>query len=123
MPGSPVTLSSRNANIEIWILRAFHKDWPTTKEPTETSKQPIRTRYLDHVTGYQPIREHYFLIRSIHARLEIYPSHHIARSRVPRFIVALSNTNTITIHPTNMCYKMTRFLRILNGFGHNSAIS
>eukprot|EP00116_Pleurobrachia_bachei_P014023 sb/3474285/ len=25
----------------------------------ETSKQPIRTRYLDHVTGYQPIREQY----------------------------------------------------------------
>eukprot|EP00116_Pleurobrachia_bachei_P004577 sb/3464839/ len=27
------------------------------KEPTETSKQPIRTRYLGHVTGYQPIRD------------------------------------------------------------------
>eukprot|EP00116_Pleurobrachia_bachei_P007557 sb/3467819/ len=34
-------------------------------EPTETSKQPIRTRYLDHVTGYQPIRDQYFLIRSV----------------------------------------------------------
>eukprot|EP00116_Pleurobrachia_bachei_P011089 sb/3471351/ len=29
-----------------------------------TGKQPIRTRYLSHVTGYKPIREHYFLIRS-----------------------------------------------------------
>eukprot|EP00116_Pleurobrachia_bachei_P015530 sb/3475792/ len=27
----------------------------------ETSKQPIRTRYLGHVTGYQPIRDQYFL--------------------------------------------------------------
>eukprot|EP00116_Pleurobrachia_bachei_P011898 sb/3472160/ len=33
-------------------------------EPTETSKQPIRTRYLGHVTGYLPIRDQYFLIRS-----------------------------------------------------------
>ena len=29
------------------------------------SKQPIRTRYLGHVTGYQPIRDQYFLIQSI----------------------------------------------------------
>eukprot|EP00116_Pleurobrachia_bachei_P001447 sb/3461709/ len=34
-------------------------------KPTETSKQPIRSRYLDHVTGYQPIRDQYFLIRSV----------------------------------------------------------
>ena len=26
----------------------------------DTSKQPIRTRYLGHVTGYQPIRDQYF---------------------------------------------------------------
>eukprot|EP00116_Pleurobrachia_bachei_P003871 sb/3464133/ len=31
------------------------------KEPTDTSKQPIKTRYLGHVTGYQPIRDQYFL--------------------------------------------------------------
>ena len=35
------------------------------QEPTDTSKQPIRTRYLGHVTGYQPIRDQYFLIRSV----------------------------------------------------------
>eukprot|EP00116_Pleurobrachia_bachei_P009775 sb/3470037/ len=29
-----------------------------------TSKQPIRTRYLGHVTGYHPIRDQYFLIQS-----------------------------------------------------------
>ena len=28
---------------------------------SEPSKQPIRTCYLDHVTGYQPIRDQYFL--------------------------------------------------------------
>eukprot|EP00116_Pleurobrachia_bachei_P010824 sb/3471086/ len=35
------------------------------KEPTDTSKQPIRTRYLGQVTGYQPIRDQYFLIRPV----------------------------------------------------------
>eukprot|EP00116_Pleurobrachia_bachei_P016619 sb/3476881/ len=35
------------------------------QEPTETSKQPIRTRYLGHVTGYQPIRDQYSLILSV----------------------------------------------------------
>eukprot|EP00116_Pleurobrachia_bachei_P012299 sb/3472561/ len=37
----------------------------TAHEPTETSKQPIRTRNLGHVTGYHPIRDQYFLIRSV----------------------------------------------------------
>eukprot|EP00116_Pleurobrachia_bachei_P001753 sb/3462015/ len=32
------------------------------REPTDTSKQPIRTRYLGHVTSYQPIRDQYFMI-------------------------------------------------------------
>eukprot|EP00116_Pleurobrachia_bachei_P006873 sb/3467135/ len=31
------------------------------QEPTDTSKQPIRTRQLGHLTGYQPIRDQYFL--------------------------------------------------------------
>ena len=39
----------------------------THQEPTDISKQPIRTRYLGHVTGYQPIRDQYFLIRSVPA--------------------------------------------------------
>eukprot|EP00116_Pleurobrachia_bachei_P015868 sb/3476130/ len=34
-------------------------------EPTDTCKQPITTRYLGHVTGYQPIRDQYFLIWSV----------------------------------------------------------
>eukprot|EP00116_Pleurobrachia_bachei_P004072 sb/3464334/ len=37
----------------------------THQEPTDTSKQPIRTRYLGQVTGYQPIRDQYVLIRSV----------------------------------------------------------
>eukprot|EP00116_Pleurobrachia_bachei_P010115 sb/3470377/ len=53
--------SQPNYNIDILdIILDF-----THQEPTETSKQPIRTRYLGHVTGYQPIRDQYFLIRSV----------------------------------------------------------
>ena len=37
------------------------------QEPTETSKHPIRTGYLDHVTGYQPIMDQYFMVRSVPA--------------------------------------------------------
>eukprot|EP00116_Pleurobrachia_bachei_P014955 sb/3475217/ len=43
----------------------FSKENISLQEPTHTSKQPIRTRYLGHVTGYQPIRDQYFLIRSV----------------------------------------------------------
>eukprot|EP00116_Pleurobrachia_bachei_P013802 sb/3474064/ len=35
---------------------------------------PIRTRYLGHVTGYQLIRDQYFLIRSVHVQNIIFPS-------------------------------------------------
>eukprot|EP00116_Pleurobrachia_bachei_P017069 sb/3477331/ len=42
------------------------------QEPTETSKQPIRTRYLCHVTGYQPIKDQYFLIRSVSTQRDTY---------------------------------------------------
>eukprot|EP00116_Pleurobrachia_bachei_P016425 sb/3476687/ len=35
------------------------------QEPTDTSEKTIRTRYLGHVTGYEPIRDQHFLIRSI----------------------------------------------------------
>eukprot|EP00116_Pleurobrachia_bachei_P012317 sb/3472579/ len=38
---------------------------PFVAEPNEISKKPIRTRYLGHVTGYQPIRDQYFLIRHV----------------------------------------------------------
>eukprot|EP00116_Pleurobrachia_bachei_P009700 sb/3469962/ len=40
------------------------------QEPTEPSKQPIRARYLGHVTGYQPIRDQYLLIRSVPGEAE-----------------------------------------------------
>ena len=36
-------------------------------KPSEPAKQPIRARYLGHVTGYQPITDQQFLIRSVPA--------------------------------------------------------
>eukprot|EP00116_Pleurobrachia_bachei_P002072 sb/3462334/ len=48
------------------------KRYCNNTEPTKTSKQPIRTRYLDHVTGYQPIRGLFHL------------SHHTGVGRRPR---------------------------------------
>ena len=55
------------------------------QEPTRPSKQPIRTCYVGHVTGNQPISDHYFLIRSVHAingraLIYIYPSASLFRS-------------------------------------------
>ena len=35
------------------------------QQPTEPSNQPIRVYYLDHVTGYQPITDQYFLVWSV----------------------------------------------------------
>ena len=39
------------------------------QEPTEPSKQPIRAGHLGHVTGYQPLRDQYFMVRSVPASL------------------------------------------------------
>eukprot|EP00116_Pleurobrachia_bachei_P001908 sb/3462170/ len=46
------------------ILESWDKQFNNfvSQEPTVASKQPIRTRYL---VGYQPIRDQYFLIRSV----------------------------------------------------------
>ena len=41
-----------------------------TLETTELSKQPIKTRYLGHVTGCQPIKGQYLLI---HPQLYLNP--------------------------------------------------
>ena len=48
-----------------WFVFTCKHDLVIVHEPTESSKQPIRTRYLGHVTGYQPIRDQYSLIRSV----------------------------------------------------------
>eukprot|EP00116_Pleurobrachia_bachei_P018776 sb/3479038/ len=45
------------------------------QEPTETSKQPIRTCYLGHVIGYQPIRDQYFHTNRYLLALSVQPKH------------------------------------------------
>eukprot|EP00116_Pleurobrachia_bachei_P016989 sb/3477251/ len=50
-----VTLSGTQNNKTSSLSQAGSSG--TLQEPAETSKQPIRTRYLGHVTGYQPITQ------------------------------------------------------------------
>ena len=50
-----------------WYLSSTAENHSTEQRPTESSKQPIRNRYLGHVTGYKPIRDQYFQIRSVPA--------------------------------------------------------
>eukprot|EP00116_Pleurobrachia_bachei_P002404 sb/3462666/ len=54
------------------------------QQPTDTSKQPIKTRYLGHVTGYQPIRDQYFLIRSVPESGPFHPPPQLAQSKQAR---------------------------------------
>eukprot|EP00116_Pleurobrachia_bachei_P013513 sb/3473775/ len=88
-------------------------------EPTETSKQPIRTCYLGHVTGYQPIRDQYFLIRSVpgtennHTKIrydqgDFYGAKNRSHSLCPNNISHTSHTHTIhnifcTVNRINDC--------------------
>eukprot|EP00116_Pleurobrachia_bachei_P010995 sb/3471257/ len=51
--------------LSCFCTRVLH-DHPY-QEPTETSKHIIRTRCLGHVTGFQPIRDQYILIRPVPA--------------------------------------------------------
>eukprot|EP00116_Pleurobrachia_bachei_P004548 sb/3464810/ len=55
-------------------------------EPTDSSKQPIRTRYLDHLSSYQPIRDQYFRSEE-------------AVSLGPRFSALLFSDTPIYAHP------------------------
>eukprot|EP00116_Pleurobrachia_bachei_P006268 sb/3466530/ len=54
---------SLSPSLSLSIPLSFYLKY--AQEPSDTSNQPIRTRYLGHVTGYQPIRDQYFLIRSV----------------------------------------------------------
>ena len=57
----------RNLNFHSHFSRGYNSNISqgVYHKPTESSKQPIRARYLGHVTGYQPIRDQYFLVRSV----------------------------------------------------------
>eukprot|EP00116_Pleurobrachia_bachei_P013659 sb/3473921/ len=61
LKGGPLTLQKI-----FWKTLSLSLSLPErVLEPTDTSKRPIRNRYLGHLTGYQPIRDQYFLIRSV----------------------------------------------------------
>eukprot|EP00116_Pleurobrachia_bachei_P007836 sb/3468098/ len=86
-------------------------------KPTETSKQPIKTRYLGHVTVYQPIRDQYFLIRSV-------PTIHlstIGRSRTRHHLnreTAKYVANSARFYPTSWCH--VRFSKLHHLFGRRT---
>eukprot|EP00116_Pleurobrachia_bachei_P015153 sb/3475415/ len=62
-------------------------------EPTNTSKQPIRTRYLGHMTGYQLIRDQYFLGDLFsHTRFAYY-----IKSHSPRVYLSLSFSLSLSL--------------------------
>eukprot|EP00116_Pleurobrachia_bachei_P010705 sb/3470967/ len=59
-------------------------------QPTETSKQPIRNRYLGQATGYQPIRNQYYI--SLFGRIQYLqcvskPGHRVPQIHKARFVV------------------------------------
>eukprot|EP00116_Pleurobrachia_bachei_P011042 sb/3471304/ len=92
------------------------------QEPTETSEQPIRTRYIGHVTGYQPIRDQYFLIRSVPARkhnqnIQLTPPPHW----INRTVNAMATQNALTNeHNKGVGYEVTLTIslgRSHEGFG------
>ena len=78
------------------------------QEPTEPSKQPIRARYLGHVTGYQPIRDQYFLVRSFPGARW---NHVILLGGEPRYIscVALYSVRVLPIS-SSVVYIIPRLL-------------
>eukprot|EP00116_Pleurobrachia_bachei_P006593 sb/3466855/ len=51
----------RRKRIQYVVGKPPQRAAPYTYQHCTTSKQPIRIRYLGHVTGYQPIRDQYFL--------------------------------------------------------------
>eukprot|EP00116_Pleurobrachia_bachei_P019394 sb/3479656/ len=63
----PTDTPSITSNLRRSVIRGNKARVRAIREPTDTSKQPIRTRYLCLVTGYQQIRDEYFLIRSVPA--------------------------------------------------------
>ena len=56
-----VTCKASGSPAISWVDEDKITELPTSQY-SMIGKQPIRTRYLGHVTGYQPIRDQYFPI-------------------------------------------------------------
>ena len=83
--------------INISISGTSEMDWQTYRhydkliqEPT-SSKKPIRTRYLGQVTGYQPIRDQYFLVSVFAIIPRLVQTHDIAFAELsfPKLLLVL----------------------------------
>ena len=56
-----------------WDYTINNKQSAEKKSKAIVKVQPIRAGYLGHVTAYQPIRDQYFLIRSVPGSLNMPP--------------------------------------------------
>ena len=61
---SPVHDTHPFLESSITSLRKGEGEGERDQQPTGSSKQPVRTCYLRHVTGHQPIRDQYYLRNS-----------------------------------------------------------
>eukprot|EP00116_Pleurobrachia_bachei_P011477 sb/3471739/ len=66
----------------------MHKKYKNPRIPTEISKPPIKTLYLGHVTGYQPIRDQYFLVT--------HPSHTLSKPHTTRVWVTMALSSPLS---------------------------
>eukprot|EP00116_Pleurobrachia_bachei_P015694 sb/3475956/ len=65
--------------------------------------KPIRTHYLGHVTGYQPIRDQYFLIRSVPGLYHTSPS----ESHINIAFLSLSPSLSLSLPLYLMCCSLS----------------
>eukprot|EP00116_Pleurobrachia_bachei_P012849 sb/3473111/ len=75
---------TKSNQIRVWLGKSQLRH---PQEQTDTSKQPIKTRYLGHVTGCQPIRDQYYLIYF----------------RGPQHLVMMGLTVTVTVTQETLC--------------------
>eukprot|EP00116_Pleurobrachia_bachei_P004110 sb/3464372/ len=100
----------KNAGIiHIVSLRCYYEPLRYLyQEPTETNKKPIKTRYLGYMTGYQPIRDQYFLIRSVPEKKQI--------RRRPCLTYLLYSSRSSEPTETNKKPIKTRYLGYMTGY-------
>eukprot|EP00116_Pleurobrachia_bachei_P003542 sb/3463804/ len=94
--------------------------WSVSVKPV---KQPIRTLYLGHVTGYQPIRDQYFLIRSVTSSLIMEPNQRT--NSLQGFVIVYRNEDKLEAPLFNNTFKYDYTARtvVLTGLNAGSKYS
>eukprot|EP00116_Pleurobrachia_bachei_P008988 sb/3469250/ len=106
---SNIACTNSLIRMSIALCTALLQTALSNQEPTDTSKHPIRTRYLGHVTGCQPIRDQYFLIRSVPLANPL-PGHFLLFSLLN---LGVSPRNSVTfVYPLCVRHKNSEFHKI-----------